>query len=188
MVAKNPKRRKHTREAKTSGAKRTRRPPRAATASPKTTHAQVTKLRRGVSGSTAFFGVTERQGDSLDRQEASIVVLEPVATRRRGRRPHVSAATARRLAAVGHPMRVMLLTHLLEGPAVYKSLSKVTGLGAGPLYHHINCLRLAGLIRPPQRDVYELTRCGRNVILLALALDKLGTDLRARPVGGTGKT
>jgi len=78
--------------------------------------------------------------------------------------------------------------HLLEGPAVYKSLSKVTGLGAGPLYHHINCLRLAGLIRPPQRDVYELTRGGRNMILLVMALDKLGADLRRRPVAsGRGK-
>jgi len=73
-----------------------------------------------------------------------------------------------------------MLVKLLEGPSTYRGLHRITGLKAGPLYHHINQLRLAGLLRPKQRDLYDLTRGGRNVILGALTLTKLAKDKRAR--------
>ena len=90
--------------------------------------------------------------------------------------------TCRVLAAVGHEQRVRLLAKLLEGPATYRALQRVTKLKAGPLYHHINQLRLAGLILPKQRDLYELTRGGRNLILATIVIGPLIRDSRRRPV------
>jgi predicted transcriptional regulator len=82
---------------------------------------------------------------------------------------------------MGHAQRVTLLVKLLEGPATYAALQKVTKSKVGPLYHHINQLRLAGLILPKQRDLYELTRAGRNLILTAIAAGPLLKDRRRRP-------
>ncbi len=90
-------------------------------------------------------------------------------------------AVADLLAALGSVHRVKLMAKLLEGPATYQALRKATGLLAGPLYHHIAQLRLAGLIRPKERDLYDLTCGGRNVLLVALALPGLAKDARARP-------
>ena len=90
-------------------------------------------------------------------------------------------------AALGHPQRLRILVKLLGSPGTYQTLMTLTKLGAGPLYHHINQLRMAGLILPKQRDLYELTRGGRNVILTALALEPLMRDKRRRPLVGESK-
>ncbi len=73
---------------------------------------------------------------------------------------------------------------LPASPAVCQSIDqeKVTKLKAGPLYHHINQRRLAGLMLPKERDLYELTRGGRNLIVTAMALGSLVRDARRRPV------
>ena len=96
--------------------------------------------------------------------------------------PRISAHTCRALAAAGHTQRAALLRKLLQGPATYRALQKVTKLKAGPLYHHVNHLRLAGLILPKQRDLYELTRGGRNLILTVMAMRPLIRDSRRRPL------
>ncbi len=96
-----------------------------------------------------------------------------------------AARTAQAFSAVGHAMRLRILLKLLEGPATYRSMQKTTKLKAGPLYHHINQLRLSGLILPKQRDLYELTRGGRNLMLIAMAAGPLITDPRRRPVGNS---
>ena len=96
----------------------------------------------------------------------------------------ISARTCRALGAVGHRDRGKIMTKLLEGPATYRSLQRVTRLKAGPLYHHINQLRLAGLMLPKQRDVYELTRGGRNLILAVMAMGRVTGDVRRRPLRG----
>jgi hypothetical protein len=85
------------------------------------------------------------------------------------------------LAALASEHRLRILGKLLEGAATYRSLQKVTGLKAGPLYHHIANLRLASLVAPKQRDLYELTRAGRNALLAALVLGPLAKDRRRRP-------
>ena len=102
--------------------------------------------------------------------------------RQRGRRGRgLSAATCQTVAAASHVVRAQILAKLLEGPAVYRSLQRVAKLKPGPLYHHINQLRLAGLMLPKQRDLYELTRAGRNLILGLMALAPLVRDGRRRP-------
>jgi len=85
------------------------------------------------------------------------------------------------MAALGSPHRLRILMKLLEGPGTYQTLRKATGLQAGPLYHHIGQLRLAGLVGPKQRDLYELTRGGRNLALVAMVLPQLARDDRPRP-------
>lgn len=86
------------------------------------------------------------------------------------------------LSAFGSRHRLGLLVKLLEGPCTYQTLKKASKLQTGPLYHHINHLRLAGLLTDKQRDLYHLTRAGRNVLLVALSLGPLMKDRRARPV------
>lgn len=85
------------------------------------------------------------------------------------------------LAAAASAHRLGLLLQLLEGPATYQALVKATRLKPGPLYHHLTQLRSAGLIRPRQRDLYSLTRGGRNLLLVALTLPELANDPRPGP-------
>jgi len=82
--------------------------------------------------------------------------------------------------SLGHPVRVRILTKLLAGPVTYKALQRATQAKPGPLYHHVNQLRLSGLVLPKQRDLYELTRGGRNMIVGALALSRIVRDSRRR--------
>jgi len=83
--------------------------------------------------------------------------------------------------ALGHGQRLKIVRKLLDGPSTYQALKRLTKLTAGPLYHHINQLRLAGLILPKERDLYAVTRAGRNLILGMMVLGPLAQDLRRRP-------
>lgn len=80
---------------------------------------------------------------------------------------------SRLLATVAHQQRLAMLCELLAGEATHKTLAKLTGLKAGPLYYHIRELRAAGLIGPKVRDLYTLTRRGRRMILGVLAIERL---------------
>jgi len=97
-----------------------------------------------------------------------------------GGQRRVHAITAP-FAALGHAKRLDLMIALMEGPGTYADLQKATKLKPGPLYHHVSQLRLARLILPKQRDLYELTRAGRNLMLVALALEPLLRDSKPRP-------
>ena len=107
-----------------------------------------------------------------------------VANCRRGAYARLAPRVCEAFAALGNSARVVILQLLLDGPATYRALQRTTGLAAGPLYHHVNQLRLAGLILPKQRDLYELTRGGRNLYSAALAVASLALDRRRR-AGGT---
>lgn len=136
--------------------------------------------------------IKESVGRSSDqRQGVFHVTLSTGATRRPRQakasrkvaaweRKLVAAELRQTLASLGHPARLKLLIELLNGPAVYQSLRRVTRMAPGPLYHHINQLRIAGLIRPKERNLYELTRGGRNLILVTAAAGGLFKDRRAR--------
>ena len=145
-------------------------------------------LRKG-DGCGALLTLAERMGDGWDEVsnvcELGLSFHGTVGGRKRvgGR---IAPRTCRALAAVGHTARVRLLAKMLEGPATYRALHRVSKLKPGPLYHHINQLRLAGLILPKQRDLYELTRGGRNLILTVIVLGPLLRDGRRRPVPAVG--
>lgn len=117
------------------------------------------------------------------------VVQQSLRLQLKGRRPRMTgirSAEPKRaaavLAALGHAQRLVILLKLLEGPATYRGLSRATGLKAGPLYHHIRQLRLAGLLLSRARDLYELTRGGRNAAAACLVLSRLAGDKRPLPV------
>ena len=73
------------------------------------------------------------------------------------------------LGVLGSRHRLRILGALAGGGATYRGLVKTTGLAAGPLYHHVNQLRLAGLVRPKERDLYEITPKGTRCLLMAAA-------------------
>ena len=85
------------------------------------------------------------------------------------------------LAALAHSVRIAILVKLLDGPASYRELQVHTGVKAGPLYHHVNQLRLAKLVLPKRRGLYAMSRGGRNALLLGLVLPAMAKDGRARP-------
>jgi hypothetical protein len=92
--------------------------------------------------------------------------------------PSVQGKTCTVFAALGHPQRVQLLLSILRGGGTYSDLRKATGLQPGPLYHHINELRLAGLIGPKSRDNYELTDLGVQAALTGVVLGKVWSARR----------
>ncbi len=141
-----------------------------------------TTRRRPCDGCEATINVAERVDRSVDKVTHRWSLA---AGKSAGR---LSARMCETFAAIGHVARARILTKLLEGPATYAALQRTTKLKAGPLYHHINQLRLTGLILPKQRDIYELTRGGRNLAAVALTLAPLLGDLRRRPMGTTRKT
>lgn len=104
------------------------------------------------------------------------------AARPRVRLARAAGAASPALAAAGHAQRLAILALLVEGPATYRALQRLTKLKAGPLYHHVHQLRMAGLILPKQRDLYELTRGGRNLMMVVVAVAPLVRDARRRPV------
>lgn len=137
-------------------------------------------------GCSASLIIAERSGSQWDHAHEIAVVSERKSDKASAvgglRAPKLPARTCQALAALGHEQRGKILAKLLEGPATYRALQRTTKLQAGPLYHHVNQLRLAGLVLPKQRDLYELTRSGRNLLLTALALGPLLRDKRRRPL------
>lgn len=142
------------------------------------------RLRKS-DGFTAEVTLVERSGGSTERGFQTLTIPIPKTAKTGGGAVLRKAAAGLiravpALAAASHEYRVKLMMKLLEGPATYKAMQQVTKLTPGPLYHHINQLRLAGLILPKQRDAYELTRGGRNLILGLLVLAPLTHDKRRR--------
>jgi DNA-binding HxlR family transcriptional regulator len=148
--------------------------------------------KRPVIGLGAFIGVAEAFGRHVDSDFVELAdfragrraAAHPDATIQQAAR-RVTRADLRRLkqalAAFGSVHRLRILTGLLEGPATYRWLQRRTSLKAGPLYHHVNELRLAGLVGPRERDTYVLTRAGRNALLVVLSLESLLKDANPRP-------
>ena len=147
------------------------------------------KLARN-GGWGGIVAVAENAGGQWDSAVGIKVAVSPDPAKRAGRSSGLRVGGTRGLEAMaavfsslGHMNRLRIMIKLLEGSATYRSLQKTTGTKAGPLYHHINQMRLCGLIMPKERDLYELTRGGRNRILTALAAGGLARDKRRRPMG-----
>jgi DNA-binding transcriptional ArsR family regulator len=78
-----------------------------------------------------------------------------------------SAANAA-LAALAHPIRLLLLKALLEGKRDTQSLVHLPDMGTtGQLYHHLKELEAAGWIRQPRRGEY-IVLAERVIPLLAI--------------------
>ncbi len=145
-------------------------------------------------GCSVALMVIERAGSRVDRVTSSMVLsamgtvgsAKLLSGRKGGRRAYkhgveVPARVCQVMFALGHVQRMKIIRKLLDGPTTYQAVRRLTKLKPGPLYHHVNQLRLAGLILPRQRDLYELTRAGRNMMLGMMALAPLTHDSRRRP-------
>ena len=139
---------------------------------------------RGLDGCAALLIVGEPVAGRRDLAQGSVTVRAAGAgaTVGRGVSKSLAGRACAAFAALGHAARMVVLRKLLAGPATYRALQRATRMKAGPLYHHINQLRLAGLLLPKQRDLYELTRGGRNVLLAAAVIVAVAGDRRPRPV------
>ena len=122
----------------------------------------------------------EARADSLLAHRKNNGSVEDTAAQaaRRMVRSADRAEIAALMTGLANPHRLAILHSLLEGPANYQHLLSATQLTAGPLYHHISELRLAGLIGPKARDTYELTELGKRLTVLSVLLPKLA---RAKP-------
>lgn len=78
------------------------------------------------------------------------------------------------LAALGHPVRLKLLQHLLSGQTTKAELERIEGLGTtGQLYHHLKALQDAGWVRSLERGTYGVP--GERVVpLLAMLVAASG--------------
>jgi Mn-dependent DtxR family transcriptional regulator len=102
---------------------------------------------------------------------------------KRPRERFLSAASDERIAklcnAMGNPRRVAMLKAIFIGAGSYAQLAETLGLKAGPLYHHVRELRLAGLLELAQRDTYRLTEYGKYALLLACLSESLLSKLHS---------
>ncbi|MCI9889432.1 winged helix-turn-helix transcriptional regulator [Micrococcales bacterium 31B] len=74
------------------------------------------------------------------------------------------------LAALGHPVRLEILRHLLTGVRSTADLAELDALGTtGQLHHHLRALVAAGWARQTGRGLYEVP-AARIVPLLALIM------------------
>nr|WP_281507928.1 helix-turn-helix domain-containing protein [Brachybacterium sp. Marseille-Q7125] len=78
------------------------------------------------------------------------------------------------VAALGHPLRLTILQHLLEGERTVAQLVDELGLAStGVAYHHLTSLQAAGWVTSPRRGAWALP-APRIVPLLTIliALEK----------------
>jgi predicted transcriptional regulator len=69
-----------------------------------------------------------------------------------------------------------MMAGLQHGDLGYKGLRALVKLQPGPLYHHLTCLKLAGLVRKRGRDRYQVTPTGRRLIRAVPGLLRLLAD------------
>ncbi|MFZ5823913.1 MAG: ArsR/SmtB family transcription factor [Bacillota bacterium] len=80
------------------------------------------------------------------------------------------AALARLAAVLANESRVQIIQALVTDERLASELTVATGLEGGPLYHHLNDLQQAGLVRQKGRGRYALTDIGQDVFYQMAAL------------------
>ncbi len=68
------------------------------------------------------------------------------------------------LTALANPVRLRILSKLLDGETEFSVLQKAVGLSKTALTHHLNNLGDAGIIENPKRGLYQLKEDGRNIL------------------------
>jgi hypothetical protein len=92
---------------------------------------------------------------------------------------------ARVFAALGSSRRLAMLGAIFDGACSYAALVGRLNMKAGPLYHHVRELRLAGLLESDARDSYRLSKRGTYAWLAACSLDALLKSVRQARRRGT---
>jgi len=137
---------------------------------------------RRLFGLAGVCGVVECDGT---KPNITVERLEELFTKpaSRPRERFLAAASNERIAklcnAMANARRVAMLKAIFTGAGSYAQLSEALGLKAGPLYHHVRELRLAGLLELAQRDTYRLTDYGKYALLLACLSESLLSKLES---------
>ncbi len=75
---------------------------------------------------------------------------------------------AEKFKAIGHPIRMHILIHLLEKTDTFNNIMSVVGnsftIGSSSLAHHLNSLESEGLIQKIKRGEYELTNFTKQIL------------------------
>jgi len=77
---------------------------------------------------------------------------------------------ARAFVGLGQRQRIRISRAILAGANSHHLLAKSVGLAAGPLYHHLRSLERAGLLTFVERNRYDLSPLGRDLLLAASVL------------------
>lgn len=85
-------------------------------------------------------------------------------------------AVARLMSGLAHPDRVRIVRAILAGADSHQTLSKASGLKAGPLYHHLRELERAGFLRCELRNQHRVTELGRVVFFAGTLLAHRGRN------------
>lgn len=138
----------------------------------------------GAEHSDAFWalnGLAERRGESTETQQGAVMMVgsldlpsgAPVAwqygagTEGLIDLPWQERAAA--LAALGHPARLEILRHLLQGVSTTADLAALESLGAtGQLHHHLRQLVAAGWVQQRARGTYEVPAARVVPLLLSI--------------------
>lgn len=83
------------------------------------------------------------------------------------------AELARALGGLAHAQRVRIACAILSGANTHHGLEKATGLRPGPLYHHLRALERAGLLTCVDRNRYDLSGRGRDLLLVATVAHRM---------------
>lgn len=75
------------------------------------------------------------------------------------------------LGGLAHPDRIRLAIAMMTGADTHMKLSTETRLAAGPLYHHLRAMQLAGLVKQPSRNFYTLSGQGDTLLLIAACIN-----------------
>lgn len=81
-----------------------------------------------------------------------------------------AAKIAGHLGGLAHPDRIRLAIAIMTGADTHMKLRTETQLAAGPLYHHLRAMQLAGLVHQPSRNFYTLTEPGETLLLIAACI------------------
>lgn len=130
----------------------------------------------------ALTGLQERLADHPSTADGAVMLVgsltlptgEPVAWQQgagsAGMLESEWADHAAAFAALGHPVRIELLRHILSGTRATADLAEIESLGTtGQLHHHLRQLIAAGWVRQSGRGSYEVP-AARIVPLLTCVL------------------
>lgn len=84
------------------------------------------------------------------------------------------------LVGLAQRQRVRIARAILSGANTHAGLSKAVGLAPGPLYHHLRTLERGGLVAFVERNRYDLTPMGRDLLLALTTV--IGSSAGARVV------
>lgn len=127
-------------------------------------------------GVSTYIAIVESEGKQRRRRVGGIskVYKRPAQRPRHKFVDQMSSEDlAKLLSAFAHPHRVAIIKAIFAGAGHYADLREKVPLKAGPMYHHLRELRLAGVLADGPRDVYELTQIGRDALLIVCSLGSL---------------